>query len=152
MCIFFLSSSLGFILTSSFKFNLQINALYQLKKTPVFNGYYTCYQGSQGDCSVLHPTLMCAVPLILDRIFKGIQENVNKKGNVGLSLELSESKLLFWFLVRMSCDAFVWGSRALFFVRHNDSQSNLNTKHLKARVEGSPPLNILHFSSFSRFQ
>jgi len=37
-------------------------------------------KGCQGDCSVLHPTLMCAVPLILDRIFKGIQENVLKKG------------------------------------------------------------------------
>jgi len=37
-------------------------------------------KGSQGDCSVLHPTLMCAVPLILDRIFKGIQESVAKKG------------------------------------------------------------------------
>jgi long-subunit acyl-CoA synthetase (AMP-forming) len=37
-------------------------------------------QGCSGDCSVLHPTLMCAVPLILDRIFKGIQENINKKG------------------------------------------------------------------------
>ncbi|XP_023343813.1 LOW QUALITY PROTEIN: long-chain-fatty-acid--CoA ligase 4-like [Eurytemora carolleeae] len=36
--------------------------------------------GCSGDCSVLHPTLMCAVPLILDRIFKGIQENINKKG------------------------------------------------------------------------
>jgi long-chain acyl-CoA synthetase len=37
-------------------------------------------KGCLGDCSVLHPTLMCAVPLILDRIFKGIQENINKKG------------------------------------------------------------------------
>jgi len=37
-------------------------------------------KGSQGDCSILRPTLMCAVPLILDRIYKGIQENVNKKG------------------------------------------------------------------------
>jgi len=37
-------------------------------------------KGCQGDCSVLKPTLMCAVPLILDRIYKGIQENVNKKG------------------------------------------------------------------------
>jgi len=37
-------------------------------------------KGGTGDCTVLHPTLMCAVPLVLDRIFKGIQENVNKKG------------------------------------------------------------------------
>lgn len=37
-------------------------------------------KGGTGDCTVLKPTLMCAVPLVLDRIFKGIQENVNKKG------------------------------------------------------------------------
>jgi len=37
-------------------------------------------KGGTGDCTVLRPTLMCAVPLVLDRIFKGIQENVNKKG------------------------------------------------------------------------
>eukprot|EP00092_Neocalanus_flemingeri_P033660 GFUD01036591.1.p1 GENE.GFUD01036591.1~~GFUD01036591.1.p1 ORF type:complete len:712 (-),score=115.95 GFUD01036591.1:595-2730(-) len=38
-------------------------------------------KGGTGDCTVLKPTLMCAVPLVLDRIFKGIQENVNKKGD-----------------------------------------------------------------------
>ena len=37
-------------------------------------------RGGTGDCTVLRPTLMCAVPLVLDRIFKGIQENVGKKG------------------------------------------------------------------------
>lgn len=37
-------------------------------------------KGETGDCTVLRPTLMCAVPLVLDRIFKGIQENVGKKG------------------------------------------------------------------------
>ena len=37
-------------------------------------------KGGTGDCTVLRPTLMCAVPLVLDRIFKGIQENVGKKG------------------------------------------------------------------------
>jgi len=37
-------------------------------------------KGGTGDCTVLKPTLMCAVPLVLDRIFKGIQENVGKKG------------------------------------------------------------------------
>lgn len=36
--------------------------------------------GSKGDCSVLRPTLMCAVPLVIDRIYKGIQENVNQRG------------------------------------------------------------------------
>jgi len=37
-------------------------------------------KGGTGDCTVLRPTLMCAVPLVLDRIFKGIHENVGKKG------------------------------------------------------------------------
>ena len=36
--------------------------------------------GSKGDCSILRPTLMCAVPLVIDRIYKGIQEKVAKKG------------------------------------------------------------------------
>ena len=36
--------------------------------------------GSKGDCSILRPTLMCAVPLVIDRIYKGIQEKVSKKG------------------------------------------------------------------------
>jgi long-chain acyl-CoA synthetase len=33
-------------------------------------------RGCKGDCSVLRPTIMATVPLILDRIFKGIQEKV----------------------------------------------------------------------------
>jgi long-chain acyl-CoA synthetase len=37
-------------------------------------------QGSKGDCSVLHPSCMCAVPLVIDRIYKGIHENINAKG------------------------------------------------------------------------
>jgi len=39
------------------------------------------YKGGTGDTTVLRPTFMCAVPLVLDRIFKGIQEKVNKKGD-----------------------------------------------------------------------
>ena len=38
-------------------------------------------KGGVGDTVILKPTLMCAVPLVLDRIFKGIQEKVNKKGD-----------------------------------------------------------------------
>jgi len=38
-------------------------------------------KGGTGDTTILRPTLMCAVPLVLDRIFKGIQEKVNKKGD-----------------------------------------------------------------------
>ncbi|KAK7067881.1 Long-chain-fatty-acid--CoA ligase 4, partial [Halocaridina rubra] len=37
-------------------------------------------RGCQGDCSVLQPTMMAAVPLILDRIYKGILEKVASQG------------------------------------------------------------------------
>jgi len=37
-------------------------------------------KGTKGDCTVLRPTLMCAVPLVIDRIYKGIQQKVSKKG------------------------------------------------------------------------
>lgn len=37
-------------------------------------------KGTKGDCTVLRPTLMCAVPLVIDRIYKGIQEKISKKG------------------------------------------------------------------------
>ncbi|KAF4526898.1 hypothetical protein B566_EDAN014520 [Ephemera danica] len=35
-------------------------------------------RGTKGDASVLHPTCLTAVPLILDRIYKGINEKVSK--------------------------------------------------------------------------
>ncbi|XP_014219278.1 long-chain-fatty-acid--CoA ligase 4 isoform X2 [Copidosoma floridanum] len=37
-------------------------------------------KGCKGDASVLHPTCLTAVPLILDRISKGINEKVKKSG------------------------------------------------------------------------
>ncbi len=37
-------------------------------------------KGYKGDASVLRPTLMCAVPLIMDRIYKNITDSVNKRG------------------------------------------------------------------------
>jgi hypothetical protein len=37
-------------------------------------------RGQKGDASVLKPTLMCVVPLILDRIYKNIIDSVNKRG------------------------------------------------------------------------
>lgn len=37
-------------------------------------------KGHKGDASVLKPTIMFCVPLILDRIFKGVNENIRKKG------------------------------------------------------------------------
>jgi len=37
-------------------------------------------RGEKGDASVLQPTIMFCVPLILDRIFKGVTDNIRKKG------------------------------------------------------------------------
>jgi len=39
-------------------------------------------RGQVGDAVLLRPTIMCTVPLILDRIYKNISEGANKKGNV----------------------------------------------------------------------
>lgn len=39
-------------------------------------------RGQVGDAALLSPTIMCTVPLILDRIYKNISEGANKKGNV----------------------------------------------------------------------
>ena len=36
--------------------------------------------GHKGDCTVLKPSLMCAVPLVIDRIYKGIHEQIHAKG------------------------------------------------------------------------
>jgi len=37
-------------------------------------------KGCKGDVTTLRPTVMCAVPLVLDRIYKGLQAGVKKKG------------------------------------------------------------------------
>jgi len=37
-------------------------------------------RGHKGDASVLKPSIMFCVPLILDRIYKGVTENIKKKG------------------------------------------------------------------------
>lgn len=37
-------------------------------------------KGCKGDAATLKPTVMAAVPLILDRLYKGIYDNVNRKG------------------------------------------------------------------------
>jgi len=39
-------------------------------------------QGEKGDASLIRPTLMCAVPLMLDRIYKLISDAVMKKGKL----------------------------------------------------------------------
>jgi len=38
-------------------------------------------RGQKGDATILQPSLLFCVPLILDRMFKGVTENVKKKGN-----------------------------------------------------------------------
>lgn len=42
--------------------------------------------GTKGDASVLSPTVMTSVPLILDRIYKGINDKVSKKGGFSKAL------------------------------------------------------------------
>jgi long-chain acyl-CoA synthetase len=37
-------------------------------------------KGYKGDASVMKPTMMCAVPLIMDRIYKNIIDSVEKRG------------------------------------------------------------------------
>ena len=37
-------------------------------------------KGCKGDASILQPTVMAAVPLILDRIYKAINDQVARKG------------------------------------------------------------------------
>lgn len=37
-------------------------------------------EGDKGDATLLKPTLMAAVPLVLDRIRKGIYDKINRKG------------------------------------------------------------------------
>jgi len=43
-------------------------------------------KGSKGDVTVLKPTVMCAVPLVLDRIYKGLQAGIKKKGDFTVKL------------------------------------------------------------------
>ncbi|XP_043213778.1 long-chain-fatty-acid--CoA ligase 4-like [Amphibalanus amphitrite] len=43
-------------------------------------------RGCQGDCSVLRPTLMAAVPMILDRVAQGIKEQMHSAGRLAQGL------------------------------------------------------------------
>ena len=43
-------------------------------------------RGQQGDATVLRPTFMACVPLILERMHKAILEGLNKKGGFFLKL------------------------------------------------------------------
>jgi len=54
-------------------------------------------RGSKGDASILKPTMMCVVPLILDRIYKNIIDSVNKKGaNFQKAFEFFYRYKLYW--------------------------------------------------------
>jgi long-chain acyl-CoA synthetase len=43
-------------------------------------------QGDSGDATLLRPTLMAAVPLVLDRIRKGIYDKINRRGLIARKL------------------------------------------------------------------
>jgi len=54
-------------------------------------------RGHKGDASVLKPTMMCVVPLILDRIYKNIIDSVNKRGtNFQKAFEFCYRYKLYW--------------------------------------------------------
>jgi len=54
-------------------------------------------KGEKGDASVLQPTMMCTVPLILDRIYKNIMDSVSKRGqNFQKAFEFCYRYKLYW--------------------------------------------------------
>lgn len=54
-------------------------------------------RGQKGDASVLKPTMMCVVPLILDRIYKNIIDSVGKRGqNFQKAFEFCYRYKLYW--------------------------------------------------------
>ena len=54
-------------------------------------------RGAKGDATMLRPTIMFCVPLILDRIYKNITEGVNKKGVVFSKIfEICYNYKLWW--------------------------------------------------------
>ena len=54
-------------------------------------------KGNKGDAGILKPTMMCVVPLILDRIYKNIIDSVNKRGsNFQKAFEFCYRYKLYW--------------------------------------------------------
>jgi len=43
-------------------------------------------EGDSGDATLLRPTMMAAVPLVLDRIRKGIYDKINRRGLIARKL------------------------------------------------------------------
>jgi len=55
-------------------------------------------KGYKGDASILQPTMMCVVPLILERIYKNILDKVNKKGkNFQKIFDFCYRYKLYWY-------------------------------------------------------
>lgn len=55
-------------------------------------------RGSKGDASVLKPTIIASVPLILDRIYKNIQEKIESGSALKKALfDLGMQYKLEWF-------------------------------------------------------
>ena len=55
-------------------------------------------KGYKGDASVLKPTMMCAVPLIMDRIYKNIIDSVDKRGPTFRKIfEFCFNYKLYWY-------------------------------------------------------
>jgi len=49
--------------------------------TTMINTSTKIKKGAKGDCAVLPPTIMCAVPLVIERIYKGIRANIAEQGH-----------------------------------------------------------------------
>ena len=60
-------------------------------------------RGCKGDASILKPTILASVPLMFERIFKGIQENLDKGSPV--------TKLIFDLAIQYKLDWFDRGYR-----------------------------------------
>ena len=41
---------------------------------------FTNFSGSKGDATILQPNIMCAVPTVLDKIYKGINSKISASG------------------------------------------------------------------------
>lgn len=71
-------------------------------------------RGCKGDAAVLKPTIMTAVPLILDRISKGINEKVKKSGPLSQAIFNFAYQYKFKWTRRgyetPFCDKFIFGS------------------------------------------
>ena len=63
-----------------------LKASYSWKSRPAIGRTYSWLNNitlfSQGDVTTLKPSVMCAVPLVLDRIYKGLQVRISKASGI----------------------------------------------------------------------